>query len=59
MPKQLKEGGIKKVKDSMKLEEGGVHHKRYKGHCMNNELEFKGYLNITHSREKIHMANIF
>jgi len=24
---------LKEMKDSMKVEEGGVHHKRYEGHC--------------------------
>jgi hypothetical protein len=33
-PKHLKGGGVKKIRDFMKVEEGGVHHKKYDGHCM-------------------------
>jgi len=36
----------------MKVEAGGAHHKRYDG------LYIKGYLNITHFKEKVHMSNI-
>jgi hypothetical protein len=25
----------------MKVEDGGVHHKKYDGHCTNNELKFQ------------------
>jgi hypothetical protein len=30
----LKEGGVKIIKDSMKVEDGGVHYKKYDGCCM-------------------------
>jgi hypothetical protein len=42
----------------MKLEDGDVHHKKFDGRCMNSELEFQSYLNITHYREKVHILNI-
>jgi hypothetical protein len=28
----------------MKVEEGGVHHKKYDGHCMNGDLKFQKLL---------------
>jgi hypothetical protein len=43
----------------MKVEEGGVDHKNYDGYYTKQWVRIpKGYLNITHSREKIHMLNI-
>jgi hypothetical protein len=45
--------------DSMKVEERGVHRKRYEGYCAKQWVKNKCYLNITHFREKIHMSNIF
>jgi hypothetical protein len=41
----------KEIMDSMKVEDGSVHHKRYNGH-------YKGHLNITHFKENVHMSNI-
>jgi hypothetical protein len=33
VPKHLKEGGVKKVKDFMKVEEESANHKKYDGCC--------------------------
>jgi hypothetical protein len=37
--KHLKEGGVKKIKDSMKMEDGEVHHKRYDGRCTKQQVK--------------------
>jgi hypothetical protein len=43
----------------MKVEDGGVHRKRYDGHSTKYELEnSKSYLNIAHSKENTNMPNI-
>jgi hypothetical protein len=34
VPKHLKEGEPKEVRDFMKVEDEGVRHKRYDGRCM-------------------------
>jgi hypothetical protein len=44
----------------MKVEDRGVHHKKYDGYCMKQRVKnSKGHLNITHFREKVHMLSIF
>jgi hypothetical protein len=42
----------------MKVEDGGVHRKKYDGHSQNNELKFQRPPEHPHFREKVHMSNI-
>jgi len=52
------EGKSKEVRNSMKVKNGSVHRKRYNGCCMKQQVSSKGHLDITHSKEKVHMSNI-
>jgi hypothetical protein len=56
----LKERGIKIVRDLVKVEDGGVQHKKYDGHYSKQKnWNSKSYMNITHFKEKVHMLSVF
>jgi len=40
-PNTLWKEESKEIKDSLKVENGGVHHKRYDGHCTKKKLKFQ------------------